>query len=785
MSGEELSMGKTGPGGVVRLIQTLWDTGTVGALDDAQLLERFLRDGAIAEAAFAALVRRHAPMVLRICRDVTGDPHDAQDAAQVTFLILAQKARSIRSGESMGNWLFGTARRVAARALRDEVRRRRHERRYAETITWQRDPEDLPDERESERVVLYDELAHLPERYRTPIVLCDLEGLTHEQAADRLKCPRRTLETRLYRGRERLRRRMVRHGLLPAVELPEATFHAKAGPVAVPASWVDATTVAAMGQVAGRGASTVASEAVILLFRGVHRAMFLSRLKWTAAFLVIIGFSAGLTFGLAPIGPRAGRPRMAGALLVPRQSPDQSEKTPKARPGPPTVVKEEKAERPGPMTTPITVRGRAIDIEGKPVAGATIELVSTNGTDAPLGTTTTDRDGAYIFRNARLPVARFRDDAPLAGTFQVYGAAPGRGFAWHGMRSYQPRRRPDDWRVAGEDYMLFGSDPKVMDLRFPPAATLGGQIVDEAGRPVPDARIRIGHCDYLDTQGKESHHNFREFWAIHAAPAGLTTTKTGADGRFRLEGLPKEAGFWVFVEHPDYARMSLYAATTDRPSTAFEYPRQATAGHERPPVATGELKVTLRSTRRIAVRTVFANTGRPAPKVRVSAGNGTSGPSANGTTDVDGRLLFRLPPGEYGILADPTEGGAECMRTRSSLRVDEQPAEQSLEVRVKPGCVLILEVVDAKTGKGVPGVGFYCDQDDRPGSRASVQSRSGYIDHPVSDADGRLRAVVEPGERVYAVGPIPESTGYRQQNPQKRVAVPAGGTVTVRFELQP
>jgi hypothetical protein len=125
------------------------------------------------------------------------------------------------------------------------------------------------------------------------------------------------------------------------------------------------------------------------------------------------------------------------------------------------------------------------------------------------------------------------------------------------------------------------------------------------------------------------------------------------------------------------------------------------------------------------------------------------------------------------------------VRTRSSLRVDEQPAEQSLEVRVKPGCVLILEVVDAKTGKGVPGVGFYCDQDDRPGSRASVQSRTGYIDHPRSDADGRLRAVVEPGERVYAVGPIPESTGYRQQSPQKRVAVPAGATVTVRFELQP
>ena len=112
-------MGKSGSGEVVRLIKTLWDVGRVGSLDDAELLGRFLRRDAIAEAAFAVLVQRHVPMVLRVCRDVTGDPDDAQDAAQVTFLILAQKARSIRRGKALANWLFGTARRVAARALRD------------------------------------------------------------------------------------------------------------------------------------------------------------------------------------------------------------------------------------------------------------------------------------------------------------------------------------------------------------------------------------------------------------------------------------------------------------------------------------------------------------------------------------------------------------------------------------------------------------------------------------------------------------------------------------------
>ena len=194
--------------------------------------------------------------------------------------------------------------------------------------------------------------------------------------------------------------------------------------------------------------------------------------------------------------------------------------------------------------------------------------------------------------------------------------------------------------------------------------------------------------------------------------------------------------------------------------------------------------MTLHSTRRIAVRTVFADTEKPAPKVRVSASRGSSGSAANGTTDADGRLLLRLPPGEYDVLADPTAGGADVVRTLSTFKVTDQPAEQSLEVRVKPGCVLILEVVDADFGKGVPGVEFRFEQDGQPGSRVAVQSRPGFIDNPRSDAQGRLRTVVEPGERIYAVGRIPESTGYGKQNPEARVALPAGKTVTVRFKLE-
>ncbi|SIO58776.1 RNA polymerase sigma factor, sigma-70 family [Singulisphaera sp. GP187] len=781
-------MGKAGASRVERLIQTLWDAGSVGSLDDAELLRRFLRGDAAAEAAFGALVQRHAPMVLRVCRDVTGDPHDAQDVAQATFLILAQKAHSVRRHETLANWLFGTARRVAARASRDSVRRRRHERRYVETAAERRPSDPTSDGLDRDWSGLYQELDRLPERYRVPIVLCDLEGLTHEQAAIAMECPQRTLQTRLYRSRERLGRRLVRRGLMPAVGLMEGAFIAEARSVAITTAWADFTTHAATQLALGRAAAAVAPVAVTVLIQGMNRAMLLTRLKWTATFAVIAGLSAGLTHELARFTPGAGiqmpKGETGGDIPPTHRSPVGSGQTTKGGSAAKPPAEAAEPAQPAPLTTPITVSGRATNGEGKPVVGATIFLVSSNDTDPPLGTTTTDHDGSYTFREARLRVSQTREDIPSQGGFQIFGTAPGHGFAWHGMRAYQPRPRPAAWRVAGEDYTIFQGEPLVMDLRFLPAATLAGRVVDEAGRPVPGVRIRLIDCDYLDTEHKESHPNCREFWSIQSAPRVFTTSETDKDGHFRLEGLLQEAGYRVHVQHPDYARLSLYAATTARPTTAFEYPRQSIGfGQERPPVQTGELNVILRSTRRIAVRTVYADTGRPAPKVRVSASQKSAGASANGITDAAGKLLFCLPPGEYDLRADPTDGGATCIRTLSTLRVTDEPAEQPLEVRVNPGCILYLEVVDAKTGEGIPGVTFLSEADGKPGSRSSVQSRSGYIDNPRSDAKGQLRAVVEPGDWVYSLGYIPGSAGYGQISLEKQVSLPAGQTMTIRFEL--
>ena len=165
---------------IVRNIDLAFNVGTVAGLSDAELVEGFLAwRGPRAEAAFAALVRRHGPMVQRVCRSILRDHHDAQDASQATFLVLARKAGSLRVGDSLGPWLHGVACRVAGTSRAAAARRRAHESRAAGMT-----PTLVSDEsRDDVGPIIHEEIARLPERYRAPVVLCDLEGRTYEEAA--------------------------------------------------------------------------------------------------------------------------------------------------------------------------------------------------------------------------------------------------------------------------------------------------------------------------------------------------------------------------------------------------------------------------------------------------------------------------------------------------------------------------------------------------------------------------------------------------------------------------
>src|SRR5262245_7082094 len=169
-----------------------------GGMTDGQLLDAFVAGGD--EDAFAALVRRHGPMVLGVCRRVLGHLQDAEDAFQAVFLVLARGARSIRKGDSLTSWLHGVARRVALRARRDAARRRKHESRaepHPAPPAWKVGWREL-------QGILDEEVGRLPPGYRDAFVLCCLDGLSGPQAAARLGVKENTVFSRLARARKRL-----------------------------------------------------------------------------------------------------------------------------------------------------------------------------------------------------------------------------------------------------------------------------------------------------------------------------------------------------------------------------------------------------------------------------------------------------------------------------------------------------------------------------------------------------------------------------------------------------
>jgi RNA polymerase sigma-70 factor (ECF subfamily) len=259
-------------------------------LTDGQLLESFVRqrDG----AAFEALVRRHGPMVLGVCRRVLRNHHDAEDAFQATFLVLVRKAASIVPREMVANWLYGVAHRTALKARTMLARHRGRERQ----VTDMPEPEAVePDDRWRELQPLLDqELRRLPDKYRVPVVLCDLEGQTGKEAARRLGWPEGTVASRLSRGRGLLAKRLTRHGLALSGGSLAAVLSERAS-ACVPALVVSATIKAASVFAAGQAAATgVISAPVAALTEGVVRAMLLTKLKTGMALLLAVGLlSAG------------------------------------------------------------------------------------------------------------------------------------------------------------------------------------------------------------------------------------------------------------------------------------------------------------------------------------------------------------------------------------------------------------------------------------------------------------------------------------------------------------
>ncbi len=281
---------KLASGAVLGPLRQVFGGESVSGLSEGELLDRFLagRD----EPSFSALVARLGPMVLGVCRRTLTDPRDVEDAFQATFLVLVRRGGTLRDRDRLAPWLFGVARRVAARARSESARRRARER------PWAGEPAEDPgldDHRAELARALVEEIDRLPDPLRSVVVLCCGEGLSYEEAAARLRCTVPAIRGRLARARERLRTRLVRRGFAPTAGLLAAWTAAEGTAATVPIHLIEMTTRSALACAAGTMAAPGTIPAVVAtLAEGATRTMILTKWKFLAAGLTTLGVASGV-----------------------------------------------------------------------------------------------------------------------------------------------------------------------------------------------------------------------------------------------------------------------------------------------------------------------------------------------------------------------------------------------------------------------------------------------------------------------------------------------------------
>ncbi|WP_422931971.1 sigma-70 family RNA polymerase sigma factor [Singulisphaera sp. PoT] len=743
----------------------LFNLGAVGTMTDTQLLDRFLsgRDDA-SEAAFEELVSRHGPMVLRVCRNVLGDPHDAEDAFQAVFLVLASRAGSIRRRGSIANWLFGVAHRVALRARRGAARRRRLGREIAGR-TPEGSPQE-PDEEapEAQALHLHEEIDGLPERLRDPVVLCYFQGLTYAAAADRLGVTEVAVRGRLARARERLRQSLTRRGVtIPAgLLVAGAAGEAQA---AVPVVLVHSTVRIALGFGAGNVAAALA--------QGVLNAMLFHQMK-VAALLLLLGIGSLSWAWLALAGPPDQRGQAGATKAIPGVAPEAKR---------PAVVPE--PALPKVYLHPITITGRAIDPDGKPLVGAHIYLASCRGDHKRIAETVTDDEARYSFPAVGLPIERpDPNQIPKRdiGSFQIFGQADGLGFTWRPEKLFFPASRPPNREYEpgdGED--LYGPDDKIeIDLNFRRPARFSGTFVDDRGNPLAGARLEIRDCESLTTVDNVVGLSLGILNERNIAPPSMKVRTTDAEGKFAFEDMPSDCLFRIDVRAQGFPERWVYATTSPDPQP----------DKDGSPVYAGDFKLTFATPVDVPIQVVYADTGKPAPKVLVQAAGGLVNTAQ--TSDERGQVVLKIPPGEYHLQNLP-ERGTPYLVKDDKLVVEANPPAKPLVFNVRPAAIVEATVVDADTGAGLPDVDLCELIGDRP-QREEVSFRSwevgtriAWVERPRTDVDGKLRTLVEPGRHRFGAGWRFLPPFYNRVDPRgkdQEVDCRAGETVKLKIALK-
>jgi beta-lactamase regulating signal transducer with metallopeptidase domain/protocatechuate 3,4-dioxygenase beta subunit len=450
--------------------------------------------------------------------------------------------------------------------------------------------------------------------------------------------------------------------------------------------------------------------------------------------------------------------------------------------GPKSPAKSDPA-LPKTYTHPISLTGRATDINGKPVAGARVYLTSQRGDYKRIAETATNGEGRYEFHDVPLPIERAdtlgsRDE----GAFQVIGQAKGFGFAWRPLKWFFPRPRPanitHEFDPRDPPSRYEASDKIVLDLRFPPAAHLSGTIFDDRGNPIAGARLEIRGCESLVAVDNVIAASLDSLNDRDSVPPSMKIRVTDAKGRFDFTDLPPDCLFRIDVRAKNFPWRWVHAATTQGPQS----------NRDGAPVLTGEMKVTLATPLDIPIQIVYGDTLEPAPKAAVQAAAGDV--SILETTDQQGRVTLRLPPGKYRMENWPARG-TPYLVTPGELVLGSNPPTDPVVMSLRRGALIDVTVVDAETGEGIANVDLW-EQTGPNGQREQIVVRSWEVatriarrDHPRTDVHGKLSALVEPGGHRVGVGWYshpPELIAV--QSPGQDVQCRVGETVRLNFSMK-
>jgi RNA polymerase sigma factor (sigma-70 family) len=528
----------------------LFTEGTLAGLSDGQLLERFAVRGD--DEAFAAIVARHGAMVLSVCRSTLGprDASSAEDAFQATFLVLVRRTGSFRLHGSLAGWLYRVARRVARQSRVEAARRRTRERAAAGN-------REVGPTHDTERGELYrlvhQELALLPERYRMPILLCDLHGLTREQAAEAIGCPPGTVAGRLARGRERLRDRLSRRGVQLSSAWPTAAAVSTEGLARFFQCVSDAI-------VSCTHAEQGAKRATALLAAKFPRGLIAGRLPLALPLLIVLG-AVGVVTAVSVFRTEGGLHNVASLAAATGTTP-----APQAPDEPPTSID------PDDPATADLFAGKVVNAEGQPLDGVKVYIVPQSPEPATPGSVraTTAAGGRFRFSAKDLTFAGL-DGLPTRRPGLLIAAVNGSGPDWvqtwgqtgsSFVSHFDPVKKAE-WTLtlSRDDVPIHGR------LLGPDRRPLAGAVVRLTGLDVPWKRDLSAHLEKEKQKARTTDILMTDYERRLASPGvlpGVTTeVLSDADGRFLLDRLGRERLARLTIRGTGVAEKSIVVMTRE------------------------------------------------------------------------------------------------------------------------------------------------------------------------------------------------------------------------------